>query len=249
MLDDLEEFRESLASLFEAIPVEIAVVMHARSIALSLAHPWLPLARRVAAPASRRYFAGWFARARDPRAGAERARAPGLGGGRARARRCCSRRATSTRTWCWAPTTRTSLPRSRSRASASTCAGRGSARGRPPGWRDRPRSSGPRSCAGCARAGGPSSRPRPRTRCCWAARVFTLLERRARRARGGRAGHEPAGARGARADRRGLRPPLATVERNWRDELDSLVGVGLGPRRYSPSVLAMMFFWISEVPP
>ena len=35
--------------------------MHARSLALSLAHPWLPLARRVAAPASRRYFAGWFA--------------------------------------------------------------------------------------------------------------------------------------------------------------------------------------------
>ncbi len=61
VLDDLEEFRESLSSLFEVIPSEIAVVMHARSIALSLAHPWLPLARRVAAPASRRYFAGWFA--------------------------------------------------------------------------------------------------------------------------------------------------------------------------------------------
>ena len=61
VLEDLEEFRQSLSSLFEVIPVEIAVVMHARSIALSLAHPWLPLARRVAAPASRRYFAGWFA--------------------------------------------------------------------------------------------------------------------------------------------------------------------------------------------
>ena len=61
VLDDLEEFRNDLADLFEDTPFEIAVVMHARSLALSLAHPWLPLARRVAAPASRRYFAGWFA--------------------------------------------------------------------------------------------------------------------------------------------------------------------------------------------
>jgi hypothetical protein len=60
VLDDLEGFRESLAGMFEATPFEIAVVMHPRSIALSMAHPWLPLARRVAAPASRRYFAGWF---------------------------------------------------------------------------------------------------------------------------------------------------------------------------------------------
>jgi hypothetical protein len=42
------------------VPLDIAVVMHPRSIALSMAHPWLPVARRVAAPASRRYFAGWF---------------------------------------------------------------------------------------------------------------------------------------------------------------------------------------------
>ncbi len=35
--------------------------MHARPLALAMAHPWLPLARLVAAPASRRYFAGWFA--------------------------------------------------------------------------------------------------------------------------------------------------------------------------------------------
>lgn len=60
MLEDLERFSDELAQVFEAIPLEIAVVMHARSISLSMAHPWLPLARRVAAPASRRYFAGWF---------------------------------------------------------------------------------------------------------------------------------------------------------------------------------------------
>ena len=36
------------------------MVLHPRAAALTLAHPWLPLARTVAAPASRRYFAGWF---------------------------------------------------------------------------------------------------------------------------------------------------------------------------------------------
>jgi hypothetical protein len=60
VLEDLEAFSQELAEVFETIPLEIAVVMHARSLALSMAHPWLPVARRVAAPASRRYFAGWF---------------------------------------------------------------------------------------------------------------------------------------------------------------------------------------------
>ncbi|MBA2631300.1 MAG: hypothetical protein H0U84_09825 [Thermoleophilaceae bacterium] len=60
VLDSLERFRDSIAGLFETTPFEVAVVMHPRPLALALAHPWLPLARRVAAPASRRYFAGWF---------------------------------------------------------------------------------------------------------------------------------------------------------------------------------------------
>jgi hypothetical protein len=60
VLDDLERFREELGGLFEVTPFEIAVVIHPRPAALALAHPWLPLARMVAAPASRRYFAGWF---------------------------------------------------------------------------------------------------------------------------------------------------------------------------------------------
>jgi hypothetical protein len=34
--------------------------MHPRPLMLALAHPWLPVARLVAAPASRRYFSGWF---------------------------------------------------------------------------------------------------------------------------------------------------------------------------------------------
>ncbi len=60
MLESLEAFREEVDGLFERAPSDIAVVLHPRAAALTLAHPWLPLARMVAAPASRRYFAGWF---------------------------------------------------------------------------------------------------------------------------------------------------------------------------------------------
>jgi hypothetical protein len=60
VLDRLERFRDAVSGLFESTPGEVAVVLHPRPAALTLAHPWLPLARMVAAPASRRYFAGWF---------------------------------------------------------------------------------------------------------------------------------------------------------------------------------------------
>jgi hypothetical protein len=60
VLDALERFRDDVRGLFERTPGEVAVVLHPRSAALTLAHPWLPLARMLAAPASRRYFAGWF---------------------------------------------------------------------------------------------------------------------------------------------------------------------------------------------
>ena len=62
VLDELEAFRDSLAGLYDATPGEVDVVIHPRTVMLALAHPWLPLARMAAAPASRRYFAGWFAR-------------------------------------------------------------------------------------------------------------------------------------------------------------------------------------------
>jgi hypothetical protein len=60
VLASLEVLRDDLAGLFEHTPGEVAVVLHPRPWALTFAHPWLPLARRVAAPAGRRYFAGWF---------------------------------------------------------------------------------------------------------------------------------------------------------------------------------------------
>lgn len=62
LLDELERFRAELEGVFGRTPWDVAVVMHPSAFELALAHPWLPLARMFAAPASRRYFAGWFAR-------------------------------------------------------------------------------------------------------------------------------------------------------------------------------------------
>ena len=62
MLGRLEDFRDRLDDLFETTPGEIAVIVHPGSLALYLAHPWLPLARMAAAPAARRYMASWFSR-------------------------------------------------------------------------------------------------------------------------------------------------------------------------------------------
>ncbi len=62
VLDDLETFRTELEGLFERVPGEVAVVMHPRPLMLTLAAPWVPLARLVSDPAGRRYFAGFFGR-------------------------------------------------------------------------------------------------------------------------------------------------------------------------------------------
>lgn len=59
-LDRLEEFRARLDGLFEVTPGDVSVVMHAHPAALALAHPWLPVARMISAPAGRRYMTGWF---------------------------------------------------------------------------------------------------------------------------------------------------------------------------------------------
>jgi len=59
-LERLEELRARLDGLFETTPGEVSIVMHRHPAALALAHPWLPLARMLAAPAARRYMAGWF---------------------------------------------------------------------------------------------------------------------------------------------------------------------------------------------
>lgn len=60
VLEQLEGFRERLGELFDATPWDVAVVIHPGPLQLYLAQPWLPVARMAAAPASRRYFSGWF---------------------------------------------------------------------------------------------------------------------------------------------------------------------------------------------
>ena len=60
VLDQLERARDRLSRHFARAPGDLTVVVHDSSLALSLAQPYLPLARMVTAPAGRRYLAGWF---------------------------------------------------------------------------------------------------------------------------------------------------------------------------------------------
>ncbi|MBU3673565.1 MAG: hypothetical protein FGM34_00690 [Solirubrobacteraceae bacterium] len=59
VLDLLEQAREELSELLEPPGEEIAAVIHSNFAALSLSQPILPVVRAIAAPASRRYLAGW----------------------------------------------------------------------------------------------------------------------------------------------------------------------------------------------
>jgi hypothetical protein len=59
ILDALEELRLRLEDRFDEAPGEITVVVHPTPAWLSAAHPFLPAARLAAAPAGRRYLAGW----------------------------------------------------------------------------------------------------------------------------------------------------------------------------------------------
>lgn len=58
-LDALEELRIRLEDRFEQAPGGITVVIHPTTAWLAGAHPFLPAARAVSAPAGRRYIAGW----------------------------------------------------------------------------------------------------------------------------------------------------------------------------------------------
>ena len=58
-LDRLEELRLRLEDRFELVPGDVTVVVHTSPAWLALAHPFLPIARWSAAPAGRRYLAGW----------------------------------------------------------------------------------------------------------------------------------------------------------------------------------------------
>lgn len=58
-LDRLEDLRLRLEERFEQAPGGSTVIVHPTPAWLSAAHPFLPAARWAAAPAGRRYLAGW----------------------------------------------------------------------------------------------------------------------------------------------------------------------------------------------
>ena len=59
VLSQLEAARTTLERLFEQRVEEMAVVLHGSVAQLDAAQPWLPLHRRLTAPAGRRYLVGW----------------------------------------------------------------------------------------------------------------------------------------------------------------------------------------------
>jgi hypothetical protein len=61
VLAQLEYARENLERRLEVELGEIAVVLHGSPAQLDAAQPWLPVQRRLTAPAARRYVVGWAA--------------------------------------------------------------------------------------------------------------------------------------------------------------------------------------------
>ena len=59
MLDALEDLRLRLEDRFDYVPGDVTVILHDNPAWLSAAHPLLPAVRWSAAPAARRYLAGW----------------------------------------------------------------------------------------------------------------------------------------------------------------------------------------------
>jgi hypothetical protein len=59
VLDSLEDLRLRLEDRFEHVPGGVTVILHDNPAWLAAAHPLLPAVRWSAAPAARRYLAGW----------------------------------------------------------------------------------------------------------------------------------------------------------------------------------------------
>ncbi len=62
VLELLEGMRERLGEAFAVLPDEVEVIVHGSDAALAAAQPYLPILRRMVAPAARRYLVGWFGR-------------------------------------------------------------------------------------------------------------------------------------------------------------------------------------------
>ena len=59
VLAQLEFARTRLEERFDTRPGELEIVLHSSPAQLDAAQPWVPLARRLTAPAARRYVVGW----------------------------------------------------------------------------------------------------------------------------------------------------------------------------------------------
>src|SRR5690349_20023760 len=59
VLAQLEHARARLEQRFDVRPGELEVVLHSSPAQLDAAQPWVPLARRLTAPAARRYVVVW----------------------------------------------------------------------------------------------------------------------------------------------------------------------------------------------
>jgi hypothetical protein len=59
VLDSLEDLRLRLEDRFDEVPGDVTIILHDNPAWLSAAHPLLPAVRWSAAPAARRYLAGW----------------------------------------------------------------------------------------------------------------------------------------------------------------------------------------------
>jgi hypothetical protein len=59
VLDALEDLRLRLEDRFDLVPGNVTIILHDNPAWLSAAHPLLPAVRWSAAPAARRYLAGW----------------------------------------------------------------------------------------------------------------------------------------------------------------------------------------------
>ena len=59
VLDALEDLRLRLEDRFDHVPGDVTIILHDNPAWLTAAHPLLPAVRWSAAPAARRYLAGW----------------------------------------------------------------------------------------------------------------------------------------------------------------------------------------------
>jgi hypothetical protein len=136
-LDRMENLRLRLEDRFEKVPGEVTVVVHTNPAWLTMAHPFLPAARWSAAPAGRRYLAGWAMATElhvlndahmERRAPGDDSAGPPSG---------------STPSSSSPPTTPPSPPPGPRAASSATCAGPGSSKAAPSTTRARSGSTAP----------------------------------------------------------------------------------------------------------